>query len=210
MYLSKPDNQKVIGFELIPIQPLTVERRLDRFVQYIPKEVTQGKLSQYVQLSPERILIFNLPTYVQKNFNHMMESLAFLSDNILPEFALLKGGAISKIPFDSEVHLRTQKLALADAGKLIGWNARGLLQREMLEYYFVHRQLLFERFKIKLLDKILATLNEGLARAGKEIEFSGRLEVEGLPTILDVDAAQAHLAKGDKSFKEILKPFLKF
>ena len=212
VYLSKPGNGMVVGFELTPIQPLTVERRLGKLVQYVPKEVAHArKVSQYIRLSPERILTFKLPTYIQKQFNHVMQSLAFLSSNFLPDFTLSEVvSASNKVAYDMRAHLRSQKLALADAGKIIGWNARGLLQEEMVEYYFVYRQLLFERFKIELRTSILETLNEGLERAGGVIGCSGRLVIEGLPSVDDVETAQAHLASGERSFKEILEPFLRY
>ncbi len=101
-------------------------------------------------------------------------------------------------------------LALAEAGKLIGWNARGLCQEQTLEYYEIYRKLLFERFKIELRTSILGTLNKGLDKAGQKLGFSGQLEIEGLPTLKDIEAAQAHLAVGDQPFREIVEPFLGF
>ena len=210
VYLSKPDEGAVVGFELMLIPQQTVIRRRGDIVQYIPADVAhKRKVSQYVQLSPERILTFKPPEYVQDKLGHIMESLAILSNPILPDFALQgAGGGLQQVPYDSTTHIRVQKRALADAGKLIGWNARGLFQEEVLEYYWLYRQLLFEKFKIELRNSILATLNNGLDRAGRELGFSGRIEIEGLPILADIDAAQVHLAAGDRPFKEILEPFL--
>lgn len=212
VYLSQPDDGTIVGFELMFIQPRTVIRRRGKLVQYVPADVArERKVPQYVQLSPERILTFKPPAYVQGKLSHIMESLAFLSRPPLPNFALQgEGGSSKPVPYDSAAHIRVEKLALADVGKLIGWNARGLLQEETLEYYWLYRELLFERFKIELRGSILKTLNDGLDRAGRKVGFSVRLEIEGLPTLADVDAAQAHLAAGDRPFKEILEPFLGF
>src|SRR5208337_4313626 len=52
-----------------------------------------------------------------------------------------------------------------DEYKKIGWNVRQLFEDDMLEYYILHRRLLFEKFKIELRQSILATLNIGLGRA---------------------------------------------
>jgi hypothetical protein len=210
VYFSKPDDGTVVGFELKEILPFTVMHRRTRLVQYVPLVVARERnISQYVPLSPERILTFRLPTYIQEEFGHIMEFLVRLSDFTLPDFALQEPGIISKrLLYDFNSHSHAHKLALADATKLIGWNARGLLsEEEILQYYQLHRDLLFERFVIELRNSILITLNDGLERAGRVAEFSGQLEIKGLPTLIDVDAAKAHLEAGDQSFEQILDPF---
>jgi len=112
--------------------------------------------------------------------------------------------------YDTKAHIYTHSVALASACKLLGWNARQLFQKEALEYYLIHRELSFEHLKIELRDGILQTLNEGIERAGKVIGFSGRIEIEGLPTIRDVESARNHLEAGDLPFNKILEPFLGF
>ena len=210
VYLSNPDDRAIVGLELMFIQPQTVFRRQGKLVQYVPADVAhERKISQYVQLLPERILTFKPPIYVQGKLGRIMESLAIL--NHIPNFVLQGADDGSKpVPYDSMTHIRAQKLALSDAGKLIGWNARELFQEDILQYYSLYRELLFERFKIELRNSILETLNDGLDRVSREFGFSGRLEIEGLPTLADVEAAQAHLAAGDRPFKEILEPFVGF
>jgi len=210
VYLSKPSDGTIVRFELGFIQPRTVMHRRGKLVQYVPLEAARRlNVPQYVQLLPERVLTFKPPAYVNDKLEHIMKCLSFLSTHMLPDFALpAMAGEIKSIPYDSSVFLRSQKLALADAGKLIGWNARGIVEGEVLEYYWLHRQLIFERFKIELRDTILRTLNEGLELAGRDVGFSGQLKFEGLPTLDDVKDAEAHLAAGDMPFKEVLKPFL--
>jgi hypothetical protein len=138
----------------------------------------------------------------------MMEGLAFLSNHTIPDFVFEVGEDGSrKTSFDSTAHIHLEKQALAEAVKLIGWDARGLFREETLEYYDLHRALIFERFKVELRTILLEKINEALTLAGQKMGFSGQLQMTGLPTLNEVEAAQAHLTGGDRPFQEILKPF---
>ncbi len=112
--------------------------------------------------------------------------------------------------YDVKAHIHMHNVALANSTKLFGWNARLLFQGEALEYYLIHRNLLFERFKIELRDSIVKTLNEGVKHAGSKLGFTNEIVITGLPTINDVQTAFEHLQKGDASFEEILAPFQGF
>jgi hypothetical protein len=209
VYLSNPDDEVVVEFQLAYIQPLTVMRRRGHLVQYIPAEVARArKGSQYIPLEPDRIITFPLPTSVQKGFSAMMEGLAFLSNHTIPDFVFQIGDDSSRqTAFDSTTHIHLEKQALAEAGKLIGWDARSLFREETLEFYDLYRALIFEQFKIELRTNLLEKANEALILAGEKMGFSGQLQISGLPTLKEVEAAQAHLLAGDRPFQEILKSF---
>ena len=132
-----------------------------------------------------------------------------LSQKLMPDFALKDfPHSAQNYHYDSSNQVHSQKLALAEAGKAIGWNARGLFQEDVLEFYSLKRHLLFERFKIELRNSILTTLNHGLKLAGKEMGFSAEIIIEGLPTIDHVEKAESELESGTQPFAEIYKPFL--
>lgn len=209
VFFSHPQGKSVVEFQLAFIQPLTVMRRQGQLVQYIPAELALARKSaQYIPLTPDRIITFPLPASVQKSYRAMIEELAFLSDHMIPEFAFQAEDEDSRrTPFDFTAHVHLERQALAEAGKLIGWNARGLFQEETLEFYNLHRALIFEQFKIELRTILLEKVNEALTLAGQKMGFSGQLRMSGLPTLQEVEAAQAHLSAGDQPFQEILKPF---
>lgn len=210
VYLSQRNGGRPVEFELSFIRPSTVTWRWGRLVQYVPADVAhQRGVSKYVKLTPERILRFKPPPSVRGKLLLILDSLTHLGNRVFPDFALPSPRDLGRtVPYDSLKHIRTQKQALAEVAGAIGWNGRGLFQEEMLEYYWLHRQLRFEQFKLELRDSILGTLNEGLARVGREIGFSARLLMEGLPTLADVETAQAKLSAGNSDFKAILDPFL--
>jgi hypothetical protein len=209
VYLSEPNEKAPSGFELMIIQPRTVTRRGGQFVQYVPEGVAkQRRVPRYIPLSADRILEFGAPPFVRRKLTNIMANLGILSTLLMPEFALqLPQENTPQVPYDASMHVKAHKLAIAEASKFIGWVDRGLFEDEALEYYTLHRLLLFEMFKVEMRNGILSTLNEGLTRAGKELGFTGQLEIEGLPTLKDVEVARINLAEGKCTFKEVLEPF---
>jgi hypothetical protein len=208
VYFSNPSDQKIVKFELERVRPLTVTRRRRQVVQAVPESASkQQGLPRFIHLPADRVLIFELPE--RRNVAAALESLAVLSTKLMPQFVLKNfQEATSKFHYDSSGQIHSQKLALAEAGKAIGWNARGLFDDDMLEFYSLRRALSFERFKIDLRNSILTKLNEGLTMAGREMGFNAKITVDGLPTIPGVEAAESELESGSKAFSDILKPFL--
>ena len=158
-------------------------------------------------MAADQALRFDLPGGMKHRYLEMIESLDFIDKNPFPRFALDSSVAGLGTPFDSSLLIRTQMMALADATRLVGWNARGTWQDDTLDYYWVWRELAFESFKAELRNLILLKLNEGLTLAGQPLGFSTRVEIKGLPSVQDVEQARKHLTSGDLSFGEILKPF---
>jgi hypothetical protein len=210
VYSSNPSDQKVVAFHLEPIRAFTVKCRAGKYYQEIPEKAAERLgVSRSISLPADSILIFRLPREVRKTVERTLQTLVVLSKKIMPEFAMNFAEAASKFHYDSSNQLYVQKLALADAGKAIGWNARSLVEDDMLEFYSLKRLLRFERFKIVVRDSIIDTLNEGLKRAGRRMGFEGQIRLHGLPRLSDVERAESELESGSKSFGEVLKPFLR-
>jgi hypothetical protein len=104
-------------------------------------------------------------------------------------------------------HQRQASELLGEAVKPIGWNARGSFNDCVLFYYWIHLMIRFERFKIELRDAMLNTLNDGIQRVGQKIGFNGKITIDGLPTLADVDAAIVNLKSGTMAFSDVMKPF---
>jgi len=211
VYFSNPTDQKPVAFELELIRPFTVKSRRGQFFQEIPqKSAERLSISNSIDLPSDSILVFQqLSPALRKGLEHTLQTLAVLSKKLMPQFALDNfRDAASKFGYDSANQVYAQRLALAEAGKAIGWNARGLFTDDMLEYYSLKRHLSFEKFKIELRNSIVATLNGGLGRVGQHMGFEAQIRLHGLPTMSDVERAESELAAGGKAFGEILKPFL--
>jgi hypothetical protein len=119
----------------------------------------------------------------------------------------LRGGG-QTLAYDFLAHKHAEYAAVAEATKNIGWDARGSFREAQLEYYQLYRQLLFVQFVVRLRESILETLNKALDTASRVVMPLGQLRLEGLPTLVDAEDALRHLEAGDKSFKDILAPFL--
>jgi hypothetical protein len=98
-------------------------------------------------------------------------------------------------------------LALVEAVKPIGWNARGSYNDCVTSYYWIRLMLTFERFKIELRHTMLAKLNDALKRIGQKLGFEAQIEINGLPMRVDVTNALGKLDLGEAPFTEVMKPF---
>jgi hypothetical protein len=207
-FLSEAEGQGLVGFELITVNPATLFRRRGKLRQYVPPSVRAGRhLPEYIELPPQNVLVYRAPEPWNSQGGPMMEVLATIKAGI-PDFAIQSvAHSTNAVPFDTQVHFSMERVVVAEATRMIGWNARGLLQEDMLDYYFVHRELVWERFKAHLRDGIVETINEGLRRAGQVLGFDTRLVIEGLPSEEEIDQAEQKLRTGLASFDEILKPF---
>jgi len=205
VYLATADENEVVFFELVSIQPGTLIDRAGKVFQTVPAHVSRElEVPERIELPPDTILRFRLPRDLETEVQKAMDALARLSRH-LPVVAWEQGRR--PVPLQFGVHVRARKVAIARATRAIGWNARWTLQDQMLEYYYLHRELVFERFKARVRRAIIDTLNTGLERAGNVLGFAARVEIEGLPTEAEIDAAAASLRAGDRSFKEIFEPF---
>ena len=211
VYLSEPENGKTVGFELVPINPYTILYRGNSLSQFLPDDhSTNLRERRRMELRPEHTLTFKLPAGIRGKLDAVMESMSILGPTS-PEFFMkeLEAGS-RKTLYDVARHQHLRNVALARITRDLGWDARGSLEKEVSEYYLVYRHIKFERFKIELRDSILDTLNAGLDLAGRQLGFSTKITLKGLPTFDDVQTAHNHLAKGDVPFGEILQPFRDF
>lgn len=169
--------EKVSGFELVFVQPKTVYRRWGKVFQYVPLAVAKKRgVPQNVEVDPQTIITM-IPPVGDTSWEHCMESLAMVGAFSMPKFALEGMTAGAKTRYDFSNHQVWRVRAIADATKEIGWNTRGTIQEQCLEYYTMYRQLQFEKFKIRLRTEILEKLNAALEKAGKVLGFDSQVVI---------------------------------
>jgi hypothetical protein len=197
------------SFRLALIPPSAFIISKNKFQQYVPLQIASELHleKQYIEFTAENIVLFQLPEYVKAQHAQIMESLAFLGENLFPKFAL-ENMYKPTIPFSQGDYFLSREIALAKATQIIGWNARNYSNEHKFEHYVWRRQLIFYKFLCSLRETILRILNEALTRIGNKMGFTAELSIEGLPNADDVDVALEKLQKGDlKTFDEVLKPF---
>jgi hypothetical protein len=212
------DSGHAVGFRLSFLQAGTLLRRRGQLVQYVPLAVAQEHgCDRYVPLSPQSIITFGLPFVSREKvrFRSMLGCLSWQNRHSMPRFWIESYDPATppkkRVPFDATHHFRTQALAAADATKAIGYNAGAGIEKHSNEYYFCYRELKYQGFLIQVRDAILDTLNEGLERVEGLISADtgalGRIQLQGLPTLTDVKAAQKELYAGNVSLSAVLIPF---
>jgi hypothetical protein len=109
-------------------------------------------------------------------------------------------------PYNFTEHQLELGELFAKVTKPVGWNVRGLFQDDHLAPYEVWRQLRFLEFKIRLRDLIITRLNATLAEVGSQLGFQAAIELSGLPTLQDVDAAKSCRGPPPQSLKPPTRP----
>jgi hypothetical protein len=193
-------------FSLVSIPPGSVHRAFGLAFQWVPRSVREVyREPALIRLPAESLLTFSPPSRLgARACRGLIAGLRQLSALAPPSVREETRMGHDSSSFDWTRYHQTQCVALGALTQSIGWNARGSFQESMLEPYFLHRELRFRRFQIELRDSILDKLNEGLRRIGHVLGFSAQLEVCGLPTVDDVDAAERDLVEGRKPFREAL------
>jgi hypothetical protein len=193
----------------VSIDDAQITSKGGQLYQRVPDEVAdREEVGTLIHLPDESLLVFTAPPKLQRAIREMRLSLWQLNDLALSSLASI--AFQSKIPYDYSVHRQMLEIALAAATREVGWNARGLFRDRTLSYYQVYMYLVFERFKLRLRDAFLTTLNEGLRRIGARMKFEAQIQVSGLPTQHEIDSASEELKIGFKAFTVLIEPFLKY
>lgn len=100
-------------------------------------------------------------------------------------------------------------LAVLSATNSIGWNVRDISSKDLQEYFLLVRLLRFARFKLRLRNSMLSTINDNLTRLLSGCAYDGKIEIHGLPTEEDIQQAEQDLERGRRRFNDIIDPFLK-
>jgi hypothetical protein len=207
--LVEPKKNDVQAFDLSFIQPGTMTQRgSGTWVQRIPESVAaEREIEKYISLSSERLLFFHFHEPFHDNWMKMMRRLAQLSD-LTPDFAFENASKKKgRTPFDFSKYFHSRDQTVAMLTSQIGWNMRKYPHDGMLEYYWFHRRLKFELFKIRLRESLLGTLNDGIRRIGSKLNMKGKIVIEGVSTQADVVHAQEDLITGRCHASEILERF---
>jgi hypothetical protein len=196
-----------LDFDYVPPDSITIEGAT--YVQRVPAELAaQWDVATEIHGPASDLMVFDSPMQA-KALHRMLLSLAEVGRPTLPEFAQKQMRGEENVGYSSTDEIRFKQLGLAEASREIGWDMRSMFSGDdyFLEYYAHVRRLRFERFLIRFRDRLIEQLNSHLVGIGEVAGERGHLTLRGLPTEAEVDAAEASLAQGDQSFKDLLEPF---
>lgn len=196
------------SFALQQLQTRTIHGKLGFYWQYIPRKVraVEGKrLSPFVRL-PKRdlmTLFFPLTLGGWREHHRLMRGLKTLDKASIPKFFMDDLKHFQQTPgYDFTAHKRYMESFLGKATRMIGWNARSMLDDICLEYYRIYRHIKFERSKALLREYILDCLNRTISKIGRKMNFKAHIQVQGLPSSRDLSSLLIRLDKGEIQFLE--------
>lgn len=196
-----------LQFDYVPPDSVTIDG--ETYVQRVPAEIAAQWDVQPQTRGPARDLMFFDSPLNARALHRTLMSLAEVGRPRLPDFVQRQISGEDNIGYSSTDEIRFTKLGLAEASRDIGWDMRAAFSGDdnFLEYYVHVRRLRFERFLIRFRERLIGQLNSYLVGIGEVVGETGQLRLRGLPTEADVEAAEASLAQGNQSFKDLLEPF---
>lgn len=212
VYFSDPETEKLVTFGLSFILPWTLKRQRDGWVQTVPPAYAERiKGQSQIHLPADVVLQLRLPPTIERYFVPMMADLENLGRDMYPKFGMpVPGNPVRDIGFEFQEWKKWHSIAIAQATREAGWNARNSFPDEMTEFYFVQRFLRFERFKLEIRESLVSQLNEMLRTVGKRLSFSAKITVSGLPDAAQIDQSMQELESGAASFGDVMKPYMSY
>ncbi|MDP3072300.1 MAG: hypothetical protein Q8N18_18560 [Opitutaceae bacterium] len=206
VYLAEDETAPPTSFQLAYVSARQLTERHGSLMQLVPPEVAAERgVATEITLSREDMLILSLPEDLAATVRTVKASLHKIGRARYLEF--MTEAQTQGLPYDFARHEKVKMLALAEAGRLLGWTARGSFNGEVLSYYWIRMQLDFEAFKLRMREHLLGQLNQTLRHAGERVGFAATIQVEGLPTLTDIATARDRLHSGNMAFTEVMKPF---
>lgn len=204
---QKDGNEEVRCFDLAWVPPSSLLRVFGLVFQRVPRDARgEPSARRLIRIPKKRILTFRPPKDISPRALRSITGRLRPLSSIVPSFVReqLRGGD-QTVHFDFARHARVSHLALAAITQPLGWNGRSILTDQMLEHYWLRREIRFLRFQAGLRASILETLNRGLQRIGESLGFNARIDVAGLPSVAEVDVAEKELEEGKRPFKDVFE-----
>jgi hypothetical protein len=206
LYPIAADSGPPAAFRLELVAPGTLSHHGRQPIQYVPAAY-RGPRDRtgmtYVELDPATLVTFRLEPAEQatvKNIISFLRTASVLESTQPTLMAQDRRGAYSPAE-----HQRKRGELIAKITEPIGWDARDLFKKDHLEPYDAWRKLRFLEFTIKMRDRIMERLNAAIAQAGGQLGFQAAIELEGLPTLPDVEKAKNDLESGQRSIGDITR-----
>ena len=195
VFASDADLNRIEGVECVWINPVQIHRRWGKTYQQVPIEVASERgVKTLIHLPDDKTIRFLAPPRYRKAMSKVRENLSIVSDFRNSSFALT--ALQTNLPFDWQIHERAMMLAIAEAGRPIGFGSRRMFDKNVATPYWIRMRLLHERFLIEFRQSLLDTLNDALKRIGSRMGFKCELKVDGLPTDHDIEIALNQLDSG--------------
>lgn len=199
---------EAIGFRFQWVTPHTILRRRGRWVQDIgTKTAAEIGSERYVLIEISRIVTFPVvPPLTERKLLAVNRTLADVGTQLFPEFGL--NFAERPLEFDFGDFQRGRSRAAAAATAPVGWNLRGQIADEITDYYYLSREIRFQRFLVELRSSIIERVNSVLAKVLPRFGCAGSIMLAGFPDLREIENIARSLERGTSlkaAFDEIAK-----
>ncbi|MDP1580965.1 MAG: hypothetical protein Q8M02_11845 [Candidatus Didemnitutus sp.] len=201
-YLYLPGRERPVGFELAHLPFYQLRRSFGRRYQVVPPDVAEHrKCLQRIRLPKENLAIFQLPQPLRRRLARAVSTYERLS--ILRPSSLYRAGITEQTPYDFSTHQRSLWLALMEAARLTGWDARGEYQNHVLTSYWLKQQIEFRRLGMRVREALMTQIYDVVRRVGEKIGFTAQVRLSGFYSDEELDEIHQLIDEGQTSFTTI-------
>lgn len=190
------ESGEATGFRFQWVTPHTIRRRRGRWVQDIGTTAAQELgCGRYVPVDITRIVSFPVVhPFKPRKLLSVLRTLAGVGTQLIPMFGL--NPAEQPPGFDFSDFQLTRSQASAAATAPVGWNGRGRLGSEITDYYYLYRELRFQRFLVNLRSSIIDRVNDVLAKELPRFGCTGSIVLSGFPGLHEIESIARDLERG--------------
>lgn len=203
------DTKQPLGFRFQWVTPHTIRRRRGRWVQDIgTKNAEETRRDRYIPVDIERIVTFPVVSpLTPRKLLAVNRTLAGVGTQLIPMFGL--NPAEQPQGFDFGEFQINRSRASAAVTAQVGWNRRGQLGDDVTDYYYLYREIRFQRFLVSLRSSIIERVNTVLAKMLPRFGCSkASIVLSGFPGFHEIDNIAQNLERGTSlkaAFREIAK-----
>lgn len=204
---KKNDEGELETLKFHYVYPPSMKRFLGWYLQVIPYGVAKrSKIKAGLRFIPkDRMLHITAPKELggKRELKRIIKRLAYMSSVITPEFYLKSMENNESVGFDVDSYIYGRYIEKAILTRKYGWNQRDYSDKNILEYYSMHRYVVMAKsvalFRQHIIKEFNRSLNNRLVGSGVEVVL------EGLATTETVAKDFERLQAGGLKFVDLVK-----
>jgi hypothetical protein len=201
-YLYSPGQERPVGFELAHLPFYQLRRSFGRLYQVVPADVAEHrKCARRIRLPGENLAIFQLPGSLRNRLARAMTAYERLSVGHIS--SLYRTSMAQNAPYDFTTHQRSLRLALMEAARLTGWDARGDYREQVLASYWLKQHIEFLRLSLRVREALMAQIDDVVHRVGEKIGFTAQVRLSGFYSDAELDGIHQLIDEGKTPFTKI-------
>lgn len=202
--VTKNEQGKITKLELFDIYAPSMIKVLGYYFQFIPWKAAEsaGTKAGIRRIPNESVLHIKFPDGLggKSGIKRIIKRLASLSKVFIPDFQMNNLDQKKQTGFDLDTYIEAKYVEKAQLTKKMGWNQRKIPDNTILEYYSIHRHLMFAHSQSLIREHILMQLNMVIQK-----HLNTKIEMTGLLTTKQINEELKLLNQGDLEFNKLFK-----